>query len=304
MLAMIFYTLTCFSTSYRIASFASYEQPSTPRQWNVAYLNFATWRVAQGLTYIIFIQRLKQTFKNTQYASYPCTYNTLYILSIIFVLLEPIADIIYAVLKINLITDDFIIFIEFILSSIIDLILSFTLLWLFLTKLSALNINISYLHQQFGHNDENNKIYKSQSHERILMNKYMKINHVSAKITLLTSFSLLSTQLLMVLFALEFFMHNRTNNNNKNSTVKLLSYYWIIFWAIDSCINCICIFWSFDFAVKWYFCFCGKCHKCAVKCCTKRSKGLVDDLLNYHKLNNGESVNETYTRSIMLGADQ
>ena len=170
--------------------------------------------------------------------------------------------------------------------------------------LRILNVNISYLHQQVGHRNENNNIYKSQSHEQILMNKYMKINHIIAKITLLTSFSLLSTQILMVLFALEFLMHDRTNNNDNNSTVRLLSYYWIIFWAIDCCINCICIFWSFDFAIKWYFCFCSKCHKCAVKCCTKRSEGLVDGLLSYHKLNNGGSVQGTHTRSMVLSVEQ
>eukprot|EP01084_Bolivina_argentea_P237975 399837_1 len=280
MIAILFYCITCFSTSYRISLFDSYEQPSTKKQWYIAYINFASWRVAQALTYIIFIQRMKQTFSNTKYASNARTYNTLYILSVIFMLLEPIKDISYEIFDFGMSTRALIVSIEFILSAAIDLVLSIFLLYLFLTKLTALNISLAELHQNY---------LREGGNQQILMNKYTKINNIIAKITLLTSLSLISTQILITLFAVEFFIHNRTDDRTDNAVVYV-SYGWIIFWSIDCCINCICIFWSFDFALKWYWFFCKPFHQCCVTCCTKKGNQTVEDMFVYHRLN--LSVNE------------
>ena len=80
--------------------------------------------------------------------------------------LEPIKDALHLIFRLKTITKDIIIVSEFIMSAIIDLILSVILLYIFLSKLAALNANISL--------NQNNLTDKQN--QQLLMNKYMKIN--------------------------------------------------------------------------------------------------------------------------------
>ena len=94
MLAVLIYCVNCWSLSYRMTVLDADEQPSTSKQWTAGYLVFAIWRLAQSLTYIIFIQRLKQTFKHTKYASNSCTYKCLYFTAILFIIPEILKDLV------------------------------------------------------------------------------------------------------------------------------------------------------------------------------------------------------------------
>eukprot|EP00483_Globobulimina_turgida_P009136 UN09154 len=68
--AIVLYSMTCFLGAYTMSLFDADQQPTNTKQWVAALGSVALWRVAQTLTYLIFIQRLKQAFKNTKYASH------------------------------------------------------------------------------------------------------------------------------------------------------------------------------------------------------------------------------------------
>ena len=251
-LAVTIYCINCGLLGYRLSFMDADQQPTTPKQWAVVYTSFAIWRIAQSLTYIIFIQRLKTTFKATKYASSSCTYNILYFVAILFIIPEIVKDVSHFLINhFTLKMADITIIIEFIVSSIIDLVLSITLLYLFLRKLYSLNVDIARL------SDNENK----------LRLKYKQINNIIANISILSIWSLISTQLLMIAICIEFFMHNIEAN-----TMHIVSTIWMIIWTLDCCINSFCLFLSFDFALGWYLCACSRCHKDCVKCCSTMTR--------------------------------
>ena len=145
-------------------------------------------------------------------------------------------------------------FIEFIASSVMDLAISAVLLCLFMAKLKALSSSI-------------------------LGVQHIRVNHMMAKITLLTAWSLLSTQLLIVLFAATFFMHHDAAQTAQSAFGEL-SLAWVLFWGLDCCINSLCIFWSFDCTLAWYVRCCRPCHNCCVRMCVR---GLMGELKNCNK---------------------
>lgn len=267
-LAITLYCINCGLLGYRLSFMNADQQPTTIREWIVVYTSFGIWRIAQSLTYIIFIQRLKTTFKNTKYASTSCTYNILYFVAVLFIIPEIAKDVSHFVNNhFTLKTADITIIIESIISSMIDLVLSITLLYLFLKKLYSLNLDIARL------SDGDHK----------LRLKYKQINNIIAKISILSIWSLTSTQLLMIAVCIEFFMHNIEAN-----TMHIISFIWMIIWALDCCINSFCLFLSFDFALGWYLCACTKCHKDCVKCCST--------ITGDNKYNNNNHQNIEYKR--------
>ena len=280
-IALIAYCITSFSISYRVSLVESWEYPSTRSQWEAAYLSLGSWRVAQAMTYIVFIKRLKTTFHSTPYASSKCTYFILYILSILFMLLEFIKDGLFAVFPDQFTNDlkPLTVSIEFTISAILDLVLSVMMLYLFLIKTWRLNKNAGLVNRQ-----------------------YMRMNHIMAKITNLWIWSLVSTQILIALFAITFFMHHNVIHSQQYSheLFNVVSVVWIVFWGIDCCINCFCIFWSFDCTLRWYIVCCLSCHDCCVQCYADSSKTRQSETdTQYRALNDPDGDPETRTRRLV-----
>eukprot|EP00483_Globobulimina_turgida_P013552 UN13577 len=147
LISIISYGLSSTSMSIRFSVESSFHIPHNDEQLLLIYINSTTWRIAQILTYILFIKRLKFVFKNTKYSSKQITYTLFYSLSVSFLMVDIIKDI-FLYIWIKLLHKKRVLWFSatsYIISAIIDLILSITLMYLFMRKLWLLNKDISVL---------------------------------------------------------------------------------------------------------------------------------------------------------------
>lgn len=271
--AIFMYAISCMTMAYRLTKISSIQQPSGIYQWTIIYILGISWRIGQTLTYILFIKRLKYIFKSTKYKSSSMTYNILYILSIIFAAIEIIKNTLNYLWNKNTfnLKNDYeyfeynIVYIDYILSLIIDSLLSIVLIYLFLSKLCRLNIDISMYEYEY-----NKKSIYDNNNNHSLNKRQLNLLQIISRITVLSITTVLSSQLLMIFFVLVFFKKDKVLN---------LSIFWIIFWSIDCIINSLCIFLSFDFAIKWYHLICYPFDSCSIKICKRYTKNSVNHLI-------------------------
>lgn len=122
------------------------------------------WRIAQCCTYILFIKKLKYVFSKTKYASKNTLYRSLYGLAFIFFMVDLLKDI-YSLI-VNKTTHALLIAsaISYIISSIIDMILSVSILHLFITKLRKLHFDIQLLARLNKNNNTQHQIGPGSDH--------------------------------------------------------------------------------------------------------------------------------------------
>ena len=210
------------------------------------------WASSQICTYLVFTNRFKLSFKNTNYALSNTLYFVYYFIITIYILLNYTEIIIYILFKftsININADDYedylILTCFFVL--VIDLFLSISLLWTFLHKLVGLHIDIG---------QQSNARYKQNT-----------IIHVMSKMNILTTISVLSSQVFVIwVFVINaMYRFGFMDFGEYFNALRIL----FVLWAFENIINAICIYLSFEFAGGVYNKFCRGMHYFCVRLCIK-----------------------------------
>ena len=161
------------------------------------------WRCAQMMAYSLFIARFKQSFENTKYATSRWMYCSLYIGTIMFILVYIAYMIFCHVFKIKIFLQFYGWIINAILSSILQLLVSISILTLFTKRLWSLTFDLAIK----GRNHLNHLIVYHHSEEHshstsksLILNDY-QLNVVDAmsKILVLSLCCILSFQVSMVI---------------------------------------------------------------------------------------------------------
>lgn len=243
MIAIILYSLS--SISLTITSIGIWDILAVSDLFGVPI-----WTTSQICTYLVFTNRFKISFNKTKYALSNNMYYIFYAIMIVYVLLAYITVIIYILYRYTPTSinrtdyqDSLIALNLFVV--ILDLILSIGLLWLFLSKLVALHIDIG---------EQLNPRYKQ-----------MSIIHVMSKMNILTIISVLSSQIFVFWSGIINSLY-RFDIIDEYKYLDLLNVLYII-WAFEHMINSLCIYLSFEFAAKLYNKMCSKCHHCCVRVC-------------------------------------
>lgn len=234
-----------------------------------------------AFTYLLFIKRIQITFENTKYQYPPFIYIILYILIILFVLIQFIHIILnyafYSEID-NIKTENIISSIEItstqynitklitiLLSALIDAILSISFLTLLFKKLFQLTFDIAII----GYNEpEKLKWAESASQSAVKLKKNSicindndlnlneSIINGASKVTVLSSFTVITAQIMLIWLGLMFITHNASTWN-----------YWMLYLSFRNLSNSLCIILSFEFMTKWYLKSCGICDDCCAIIC-------------------------------------
>lgn len=252
------------------------------------------WRLGQAFLYLLFLERLKHSFKSTKYASSPRTFWIFYIGIILFLISYIIRSSIYCYLYRNNHDEDtdslyaIVGDIDMGVTQIIDLSLSIGIMTLFLNKLYKLNVDLTdinflngshqimthslsingsnHSHRSHQHSHSNLKYSKPKKRKLSLNQRQKSVIGIMAKITLLSGIALLSSQILLFLggglYLTEIFWKDQ---------VQLLWSLKMGYFAINTVIISGSIALSFDFSYKWYKKIC-RINKICIKCCTWSTK--------------------------------
>ena len=262
------------------------------------------WRLGQAFLYLLCLERLKHSFKNTKYASSHKTFCLFYIGIFMILITYIIKSSIYCYLynhnhdedtdSLYAIVGD----IDMGITQIIDLLLSIAIMTLFLNKLYKLNVDltdINYLngsHQIMTHSlsinssRRNNYNIRNKKRKLSLNQRQKSVIGIMAKITLLSFIALLSSQIFLFLGGALYFAEIL---GSTNQTIQLLWSLGTGYFAINTLIISASIALSFDFSYKWYKKIC-RFNKICVKCCTwstkkkitKVSSSSMDNLITSH----------------------
>lgn len=262
--AIIFFSSCCFMTALRLSTLPEQQrtQPNDIYKWNYGYIIFGTWRIAQTLTYIVFISRLKNVFNESQYEQKSYAYNILYIISTVWLLIEGMKDLNYYFTNNDEASKDVVNGIELLASIMIEAVILFSIFYLSVKKLFRLNLDIRLYSKVISRSQRNLKVV-------------VFINDRLIKYTILSIVEGIGSMSLKILFLINYF------KDKSNITMSCI---WIIYWSLYCVLNSLCIFWCFDFTQFFYFCCCICCHKCCINCCSKISKNTVKRLSMERKL--------------------
>eukprot|EP01084_Bolivina_argentea_P207752 354406_1 len=253
---IIFFTISSIAnTLMRVIS--GYTEQNKVIHWIPSVIYSSTWCFGQIFVYLLFLERLKYSFKNTKYSSPSKYYYPFYIGIILFFLSSVTFQVTRILHETNIITSYLFIHsgeVRDMSQQIIDFILSIALLYIFNKKLWILSMDLSNYNSTM--NIESTLNFRQES-----------IIKIAVRLTLISSFAIISTQLLMIYTTIiyELCIYTKCNNN------KLLYYLPIadVFWCLDCLINCLCIFMSYDFitAKNTYYYICYWCDYKCIKCC-------------------------------------
>ena len=226
---------------------------------NVLYAVF--YHFGRASIYILFMKQLQVTFNGTKYAISKTIIKWFYFGIAIFIIsLLTVQTCYYLVLTDTVIMTES----EFngklalsviIIHQIIDFILSFSLIGMFIQKLRILYIDLRH-----SVNDSKEKEFYSRRQQK-------KIIRSMSKATILSCVAILSTQLFLLFQAIVFYV----------GTPDELDLIRQIFLALDVIINSICVVLNFDFADIVFFIACCACDYCCSQLCEhKASKKLSE----------------------------
>eukprot|EP00485_Elphidium_margaritaceum_P007384 CAMPEP_0202687826 /NCGR_PEP_ID=MMETSP1385-20130828/3424_1 /ASSEMBLY_ACC=CAM_ASM_000861 /TAXON_ID=933848 /ORGANISM="Elphidium margaritaceum" /LENGTH=208 /DNA_ID=CAMNT_0049342675 /DNA_START=443 /DNA_END=1069 /DNA_ORIENTATION=+ len=129
---------------------------------------------------------------------------------------------------------------------LIDIVLSITLLYLYLKKL----------------------------HDLVVAQPNAKVIEVMTRYTLLYTICFCSSLVVFVLLALAP-VASPTINHRLSADFSYQSFAWMVV-ALDSLVNTLCLWLNFAFAKKWYVMLCKRCHircgRCCNQCCVATEK--------------------------------
>ena len=210
------------------------------------------WSSSQICTYLVFTNRFKISFKDTKYALPNKLYLIYYIMLTIYFMIHCAEVITYILVEYTSNSLNNNQYLDYFIAAsfsvlFIDLFLSISLLWTFLHKLIGLHIDIG---------QQSNARYKQNA-----------IIHVMSKMNILTTISVLSSQV-FVIFTLCLNTLHRFDIVDLKEFGTLLKILFSL-WAFENVINAMCIYLSFEFAAPVYDKLCRKMHYCCVALCVK-----------------------------------
>ena len=231
------------------------------------------WSLAQSCSYILFIQRFKMIFDNTEKYEYNSKILILlYIEIFLFVLIE-IINIITAQLYYQDIIENESLFllidgVNNIIASFMDLVLTVMFIYLFTRKLLDLTVDVAL----------NNSNWKSSIHSinsakissLISLNTdQMSIVHIVAKCSILSSIAVISTQIFFFYYNVLYVTYQITKSAAR---YDIMFDIYLVLWWFAIMMNVVTIFLNLDATFVWYQFFCLRVHKLCQQCCEKLAK--------------------------------
>ena len=252
--------LLCFSLSAIFKTYREilYDTPNTSKTSEIfaSAMYSLNWCFGQCFTYLLFIERLKYSFKGTKYELSKRYFYPFYVGIALFIIISVTAQIIWILYK-----QDIIPFMFYNRSGntrnlsqcIIDWILSISLLYVFLHKLWILNMDLS--------------VFNVNEASSVVNSRQESVIKIASRLTIISCIAIFTTQFLMIYSTITFLICYKNieckyYNHNLKPIVEG-------FWGIDCFINCLCIFMSFAFenAEIMYYSLCRCCHQQCIKCC-------------------------------------
>ena len=268
-LGMISFTISAIFKTYREALYSINNPPTIHTIYSSAIYSI-TWSLGQVFVYLLFIERLKYSFKTTKYASPKRYFYPFYIGIILFLITSITAAILSILYKEDVLSKIF--YSDSgnarnLAQCIIDLILSISLLYVFNKKLWKLNKDLCIFNAN-DHSDRCLSINDPRPHKISLNSRQEAVIKITSKLTIITCFAICSTQFLMLYSTTTFLIcgymdcHFGLEHNYLKPITEGL-------WGIDCFINCLCIYLSYGFyhAENMYYSCCGCCDDCCIKCC-------------------------------------
>ena len=220
------------------------------------------WNIGNIISYIYLLFRLQKSFKDTDNSLTKGVKTSLIILLIIYLLF-----IIYSIIiGIWLIhegqeiyrTDQ--VFHNAVMGykiglTIVDLVISISLLVIFIKKLYRIGENIYKNSMEFGVSDDKNIRNKDGS----IRNSKETLFTIMSRVSILSITMIISCQIVLFFGILSWMLNGS----------RIMDTIYLTFKMIDSFIASVCLFMGFEFTRKWYNLWCGCCHRNVKQLCLK-----------------------------------
>lgn len=236
----------------------------TEREYLIAPLSAVPrffWGIGEALIHLLFVNRLRIAFENTTYASSRRIYHVLYVAILLFlicVLIIAVQHILHHFREIEPITYYTLNFVFTLLFTMIDFAVSTYLVALFILKLFRLIVDIEPTANGRGYSVYRRftTLNEEQGPLANVITKYFILNTVAIATTNVTQLVSMAAKIAYIT------SHNDDWYHALNDT------FWL-FWILDSCVNCCCIWLQLALAERWYNLCCRKMHVCCALCCKR-----------------------------------
>lgn len=259
---MLSFTFSAGANTY-LRMTSGYANENDLNHWIPGIIYSSTWALGQSFVYLLFIERLKYAFKGTKYQPTPRYYIKFYVLIGLFLIDSFVFHVISALKHLGILDGNGYMIqhsgeVRDIGQQVIDMILSIGLLYAFNRKLFVLQRDVSKYTSSTSMNMRQNAII-----------------HIAARLTVISSFAIISTQILMIYTTviMEYCIYVDGGAAGAESCgEKEYLYFKPIAdacWCSCCFINCLCIFLSYDFvsAQDAYYSICSLCDTQCIKCC-------------------------------------
>eukprot|EP01084_Bolivina_argentea_P097178 174710_1 len=220
-----------------------------------------TWQCGLISIYILCIKRLRITFSGTKYDSPNKIYIAMYCACGIFGLCLIAQRISYTIHLCGMMSEmwyDFVTFVVIIVEEVVDVVLSISLVGLFIRKLRQLTLDIN-----LKASCDDVELDDMQSVQNSLLSaKQLKIITSMSKLTILSSIIIISTECYFLYLGIVYWL---------GVPQKLNAIRWMCF-SLNVMVNSICLVLNFDFAETLYNRLCCHFHYCCRKICAYQTK--------------------------------
>lgn len=231
------------------------------------------WRSGQMLVYLLFLTRVKHCFESNSLLSLSKRTYYIYIAGIIsFVVEYVIGKSLWYICVSNgsclyWATAHWFTFVSG-LSMVIDIFVSYGMLYLFISRLSKFTVNDWQIRHAYEHDisrRDNNQfiniddISSGMNRRNKGLVRQIIIIKVLSKSIVLSLTAIISSQICLLFQSI-------------GQISDIFIFLAVSFWAIDSGINVVCVFLSFDFSFRWYLFICKPLDNLCTKCCVKATQ--------------------------------
>eukprot|EP01083_Nonionella_stella_P069501 185292_1 len=265
-------TLYCDQTNIRLP-----DPDVSPSKYDTAIamtiMNLLSWSFGVFCLYLLFITRLKRTYRDSTFAISSRMYFVLYGLNVILLVSQVME---YSMLiatyydYINLDTYSQWSIRLMIGAACVHLIISSTLVYSFLSRLMKLLVMMALGDMNSAHfsiSDQDNVLHGDvllvNSKQQAMLNVMTRHCILSITAIMSTLIYFATTIVLSGAFADSTTAKHDINYYTHSVTVNAVIYH------VDCVVNCVCIWLAFKFHTKLYLCCCGKCDRLCQLLCLK-----------------------------------
>lgn len=218
------------------------------------------WVIGECFTYFIFIVRIYYTFEGTEFQAKPYIFKILLIAIIIFIISQLQFIFLIGMYYLNVLSDNAFIIardIQIVFNDLVDLIISITLFYLFMSKLYKIyykklsNLNLN--NGRISHKTTINGIKQRDQNDTILFN-------ITGKLTVLAFLPLIVTQINFLFECILFIIFGAYGISNDEWLISPIVCYIYLFDIIIS-MWCSYMTYTIENAILWYSRCCNKCDK-------------------------------------------